>query len=56
MTNAIEMSGVKKYFGNIRAVDGLSLAIPAGRVVGFLGLNGAGDDDRHATHGGTYPG
>ncbi|MCK5197508.1 MAG: ATP-binding cassette domain-containing protein, partial [Spirochaetales bacterium] len=31
-----------KYFGEIRAVDGISLEIPAGRILGILGPNGAG--------------
>jgi ABC-2 type transport system ATP-binding protein len=37
---------LKKYFrtrsGNVKAVDGLDLSIPAGQVFGFLGPNGAG--------------
>jgi sodium transport system ATP-binding protein len=31
-----------KAFGRMRAVDGLSLAIPAGEIYGLLGPNGAG--------------
>ncbi|HLG74703.1 MAG TPA: branched-chain amino acid ABC transporter ATP-binding protein/permease [Chloroflexota bacterium] len=31
-----------KQFGGLRAVDGLSLTIPAGRVTGIIGPNGAG--------------
>jgi ABC-2 type transport system ATP-binding protein len=37
---------LKKYFrtrsGDVKAVDGLDLSIPAGQVFGFLGPNGAG--------------
>jgi lipooligosaccharide transport system ATP-binding protein len=40
--NAIEMRGVKKAFGEITAVDGLDLDVPAGICLGLLGPNGAG--------------
>ena len=40
---AIEASGlVKTYSGGIRALDGLTFAVPAGTVFGMLGPNGAG--------------
>lgn len=40
---AIEASGlVKTYAGGIRALDGLSFAVPSGTVFGLLGPNGAG--------------
>jgi len=42
MTNAIELNGLVKAYGDFRAVDNLSLDVPAGRIVGFLGPNGAG--------------
>lgn len=42
MTNCIELEGVGKQFGRIRAVEDLSLAIPSGSLCGFLGPNGAG--------------
>jgi ABC-2 type transport system ATP-binding protein len=38
----IEISGLTKRYGRFTAVDGISLAIPAGEVFGFLGPNGAG--------------
>ena len=41
-TLAIEASGLVKVFGDVRAVDGVDLAVPAGTVYGFLGPNGAG--------------
>jgi ABC-2 type transport system ATP-binding protein len=41
-TSAIEMSGVVKAFGSVRAVDGLDLTVRTGEVHGFLGPNGAG--------------
>ncbi len=40
--NAIETDQLTRNFGNIVAVDHLTLAIPAGSVFGFLGPNGAG--------------
>ncbi|WP_344646803.1 ABC transporter ATP-binding protein [Cryptosporangium japonicum] len=42
MTNAIELAGVVKRFGSVRALDGLDLSVRAGEVHGFLGPNGAG--------------
>ena len=42
MTAAIEVNGLSKRFGSVRAVDDLSFEVAAGRVTGFLGPNGAG--------------
>ena len=39
---AIELQGVVKTFGKIRAVDGLDLNVDAGVCLGLLGPNGAG--------------
>jgi lipooligosaccharide transport system ATP-binding protein len=39
---AIELKGVVKSFGPIRAVDGLDLDVPEGICLGLLGPNGAG--------------
>jgi len=39
---AIELEGVVKSFGAIRAVDGLDLDVPEGICLGLLGPNGAG--------------
>ena len=42
-SNAIEAHGlVKTYPGDVRALDGLDLAVEAGTVFGLLGPNGAG--------------
>lgn len=38
----IEISGLTKRFGQVRAVNGLSFAAEPGRVTGFLGPNGSG--------------
>jgi len=42
MTAAIEVAGLRKNFGQTRALDGLDLTVAAGEVHGFLGPNGAG--------------
>jgi ABC-2 type transport system ATP-binding protein len=39
---AIEASGLVKAFGEVRAVDGVDLAVRSGSVYGVLGPNGAG--------------
>jgi ABC-2 type transport system ATP-binding protein len=42
MAVLIEASDLEKRFGEILAVDGISLAVQRGEVLGFLGPNGAG--------------
>jgi ABC-2 type transport system ATP-binding protein len=42
MTNAIVAEGLVKRYGKVVALDGLSLAVPQGTVLGLLGPNGAG--------------
>ena len=39
---AIRAEGLIRQFGEVRAVDGVDLRIPAGEHYGFLGPNGAG--------------
>src|ERR687898_483777 len=39
---AIEATGLAKSFGEVRAVDGVDLAVRSGSVYGVLGPNGAG--------------
>jgi ABC-2 type transport system ATP-binding protein len=41
-TLAIEASGLEKSFGDVKAVDGVDLAVRRGSVYGVLGPNGAG--------------
>jgi ABC-2 type transport system ATP-binding protein len=38
----LELKNVCKSFGQVHAVDGFSVQVPAGSVYGFLGPNGAG--------------
>ena len=40
--NVVTIDGVSRSFGSVKAVDGLSLSLSAGEVMGFLGTNGAG--------------
>ena len=42
VSTAVFLEGVTRAFGETRAVDGLSLKLSAGEVMGFLGTNGAG--------------
>jgi len=42
VTQAIEVSGLRKSYGKTLALDGLDLSVTAGEVHGFLGPNGAG--------------
>src|SRR5579863_6208001 len=39
---AIRTTNLTRDFGRVRAVDDLTLEVPAGIVFGFLGANGAG--------------
>jgi ABC-2 type transport system ATP-binding protein len=39
---AVDVHGLTKSFGRVRALDGLDLTVPRGTVVGFLGPNGSG--------------
>lgn len=42
MEYIMEVSGLKKYYKDIRAVDGISFQVEKGELFGFLGVNGAG--------------
>jgi ABC-2 type transport system ATP-binding protein len=42
MDNVIEVKGLVKSFGTLRAVDGISFEVQRGEVFGILGPNGAG--------------
>src|SRR5437879_12154969 len=42
MTRVLEVTNVHKYFGGVRAVQGVSLTVQEGRVVGLIGPNGSG--------------
>ncbi|MCW4024279.1 MAG: ABC transporter ATP-binding protein [Candidatus Bathyarchaeota archaeon] len=38
----VEINSLKKYYGNTKAVDGISFTVNQGEVFGLLGQNGAG--------------
>ena len=38
----VKIQGVTRMFGEVKAVDGLTLALGKGEIMGFLGANGAG--------------
>jgi branched-chain amino acid transport system ATP-binding protein len=38
----LEVRGIETFYGNIPALRGISIAVPAGGVVAILGANGAG--------------
>lgn len=40
--NLVEISGLTKNYGKFRALDNISLSLPAGKVIGLLGPNGSG--------------
>lgn len=40
--NVISVKNLKKYFGETKAVDGVSFEVKKGEIFGFLGPNGAG--------------
>lgn len=42
MQHALEIKGLVKHFGTIKAVEGLDLVVAEGTCVGLLGPNGAG--------------
>ena len=50
----ITVDHLTKRYGTVVAVDGLSFEVGPGRVTGFLGPNGAGQD-HHPAHA-AWPG
>ena len=39
---AVEVKNLKKYFGEVKALDGVNLKVGKGKIYGLLGPNGAG--------------
>ncbi|MCD6323614.1 MAG: ABC transporter ATP-binding protein [Desulfurococcales archaeon] len=42
MGNILEVKDVAKYFGGVKALDGVSLTVPERGVIGLIGPNGSG--------------
>jgi len=42
LLHAIEIKSLTKEFGNLKAIDNISLDVEEGEIFGFLGPNGAG--------------
>lgn len=42
MEQMIQVKGLKKYFGKVKAVDDINFSVEKGELFGFLGVNGAG--------------
>ena len=51
----LQVSGVTKIFGGLRAVDGATLKVDAGRIVALIGPNGAGKTTLFACISGFEP-
>lgn len=42
LPNILELHGIERHFGGLRAVDGISFNVPRGSIVGLCGTNGSG--------------
>jgi ABC-type branched-subunit amino acid transport system ATPase component/ABC-type branched-subunit amino acid transport system permease subunit len=51
----LEVKGLEKRFGGVRAVDGASFAVPEGSITALIGPNGSGKTTVFNLIGGTMP-
>ena len=43
----LRLEKLRKVYGPLTAVEGTDLLLEAGDIFGFIGPNGAGEDDHH---------
>lgn len=53
--NTLELQGVSKFFGGVRAVDDLSFALGSNEILGLIGPNGSGKSTTVNLIAGTLP-
>jgi branched-chain amino acid transport system ATP-binding protein len=51
----IEVNGITKYFGGLRALHNISFTLEKGEILGLIGPNGAGKTTLFNIIAGTYP-
>ncbi len=51
----VVLEGIRKYFGDVKANDGISLALQPGKIYGLLGENGAGKSTLMKVLSGYHP-
>lgn len=51
----LEVQGVTKHFGGVRAVDGIDLTVAPGEIIGLIGPNGSGKSTTVNLISGLYP-
>jgi branched-chain amino acid transport system ATP-binding protein len=51
----LELKGLSRHFGGVRAVDGLDLSVRQGEIVGLIGPNGSGKSTTVNVVAGLFP-